>query len=172
MNFPVIPAIATTTALVTGLVCMEIYKLIENKELEAYRNSTINLALPLFQAAEPIPPKYSTVQLKTGEWKWSLWDRIDVDLGDVTLQTFVDHLQEKYGLEVNMLSYGASLLYSNFTAPKKAAERLKTKITELVKNIGKHEIRSDEKYLVLEPSVTNIETDEDLEIPYVRYKFR
>lgn len=41
----------------SGLVCLELLKVIQTKPLEAYRNTFANLALPLFAMAEPIPPK-------------------------------------------------------------------------------------------------------------------
>jgi ubiquitin-activating enzyme E1 len=38
-------------------VCLELYKVLQGKPVEAYRNTFANLALPLFAMAEPIPPK-------------------------------------------------------------------------------------------------------------------
>jgi len=39
----IIPAIVTTTSLVTGLVCLELYKVIQKKPFAVYRNAFVNL---------------------------------------------------------------------------------------------------------------------------------
>ncbi len=48
---------STQQALNAGLVCLELLKVVQSKQVEAYRNTFANLALPLFAMAEPIAPK-------------------------------------------------------------------------------------------------------------------
>jgi len=52
----IIPAIATTTAMVVGAVGMEIVKYLLKKEESKFVNLTANLALPLWIMNDPLPP--------------------------------------------------------------------------------------------------------------------
>ena len=119
----IIPAIATTTALVTGLVVLELYKIIDGKDdIEQYKNGFVNLALPFFGFSEPIASPKGEYEGKNGKVKIDkLWDRFEVE--NVTLKQFLQDFEDK-GLEVTMVSSGVSLLYASFYPPKKLAERL------------------------------------------------
>ncbi|GES96720.1 ubiquitin-activating enzyme E1 [Rhizophagus clarus] len=163
----IIPAIATTTSLVTGLVCLELYKIISNKDkIEDYKNGFVNLALPFFGFSEPIAmPKF-----KYHETEWSLWDRFDIE-GDLTLQEFLDFFKKNHELEVTMLSCGASMLYAFFLQGKKKDERKNMRLSELVESIAKKPIPQHVKALTLE-MVVNDRNDEDVEVPYVRLVIR
>lgn len=171
----IIPAIATTTALVTGMVCMEVYKVLQpsKNQIEDFRCFSCNLALPILSSSEPIAPAKTKTQLKNGEWGWSLWDRIEVREGDITLEQLMAHFQEKYGLEVTMLSHGASMIFYNFGVglKKKVKDRLKEKVSDLVQSVGGVELKAHDKYLILEACVQNAD-EQEVEIPYVRFRFR
>lgn len=119
----IIPAIATTTALVTGLVVLELYKIIDGKDdIEQYKNGFVNLALPFFGFSEPIASPKGTYQGKNGEVTIDkLWDRFETE--DVTLEQFLKDFEEK-GLTVTMISSGVSLLYASFYPASKNKDRL------------------------------------------------
>ncbi|CAD6587418.1 MAG: hypothetical protein TREMPRED_004753, partial [Tremellales sp. Tagirdzhanova-0007] len=155
----IIPAIATTTALAVGLVCLELYKLIDEKEkLEDYKNGFVNLALPFFGFSEPI----AAAKQKYGETSWTLWDRFELD-GNPTLQNILDWFKQTHQLEVQMVSQGVSMLWSAFVPQKKTADRLKMKMSELVEHVSKKPIPPWTKNLLVEVMV-NDENDEDVEV--------
>ncbi|KXS17786.1 ubiquitin-activating enzyme E1 [Gonapodya prolifera JEL478] len=163
----IIPAIATTTALVTGLVCLEFYKVVDGKSrLEDYKNGFVNLALPFFGFSEPI----AAPKLKYNDKEFTLWDRFEVD-HDPTLQEFLDLFQREHKLEVTMLSCGVSMLFSFFMPKKKLEERKALKISKLVETISKKPVPPHVKTLVLE-LCANDEQGEDVEVPYVRVKIQ
>tara|TARA_R110002050_G_scaffold300431_2_gene469768 strand:+ start:300 stop:548 length:249 start_codon:yes stop_codon:yes gene_type:complete len=75
----------------------------------------------MFSQSDPkAPPK-----MKYKETEVTLWDRIHVRLGkDITLAQLVDFLEEKEGIDVDMVAVGASLLYFNWMTAAKRKERM------------------------------------------------
>lgn len=119
----IIPAIATTTSLVSGLVCLELFKLISGKDnLESFKNGFVNLALPFFAFSEPLP----ALKVKYAEHEWSLWDRFEINQ-DVTLKELLEYFSKSHKLEVTMVSYDKSILFAFFLSKDKIAERLNMK---------------------------------------------
>jgi ubiquitin-activating enzyme E1 len=166
----IIPAIATTTALVTGLVNLELYKILDGKDdIEQYKNGFVNLALPFFGFSEPIASPKGKYQGSDGEVQVDmLWDRFEVE--NMTLQEFVDHFKAK-GLSVTMISSGVSLLYASFYAKSKLKDRMPLKLDKLVETISKKPIPEHQKNLIFEITAEDT-TEEDVEIPYVMVKLK
>ncbi|XP_069501606.1 ubiquitin-like modifier-activating enzyme 1 [Ambystoma mexicanum] len=169
----IIPAIATTTASVVGLVCLELYKIVQgHKKIESFKNGFMNLALPFFAFSEPI----SAPKNKYYDNEWSLWDRFEVrgmqaSGKEMTLREFLDYFKNMHKLEITMLSQGVSMLYSFFMPAAKLQERLDQSMTEIVTKVSKKKIGRHVNALVFE-LCCNDENDEDVEVPYVRYTIR
>jgi ubiquitin-activating enzyme E1 len=164
----IVPAIVTTTAAVTGLVCLELYKLFQSpaKKIEDYRNSFINLALPLFQSAEPQPP----AKRKYADKEFTLWDRIEVRLGDATIQQIIDYFQSEHQLEIDMLGVGAALVYAGWMGAK-AKERLPRKLTDVIQEITKAPLPAGQKHLMLEITASDADGNDIEDLPDVAYYF-
>ncbi|PPQ99897.1 hypothetical protein CVT24_009578 [Panaeolus cyanescens] len=158
----IIPAIATTTSLVTGLVCLELYKVIDGKnKLEDYKNGFVNLALPFFGFSEPIAAKKS----KYGNTEWTLWDRFEFK-NNPTLKELVDYFKNEHQLEITMVSQGVSMLWSSFIGKKKSEERLPMKFSNLVEHVSKKPIPPHVKHLIVEVMASDAD-DEDVEVPFI-----
>ena len=161
----IIPAIATTTALVSGLVFIEFYKLAQGlgNSLEPFKNGFVNLALPFFGFSTPI----AVPKIQYYDKQFTIWDRFELT-GDITLQEFIDYFKNEHKLYITMISQGNTLLYSFFLSKDKLAERINLKMTEVLKRISKRKIEPWVRSLVFE-LCCNDENDEDVEVPYVRY---
>ncbi|ULT95969.1 hypothetical protein L3Y34_004552 [Caenorhabditis briggsae] len=167
----IIPAIATTTAAVAGLVCVELYKVVDangvpKTPVERFKNTFLNLSMPFFSSAEPIlAPKKKYV-----DKEFTLWDRIDIQ-GPLTLKEFIDEVQKQTGgCEMSMLSAGQCLLFSFFMNGAKKEERLKTEVKAVYEELLKKKLHESVRAIVLEPMMTD-PNDEDVEVPYIRYAF-
>ncbi|BCR90544.1 E1 ubiquitin-activating protein ubaA [Aspergillus chevalieri] len=166
----IIPAIATATALVTGLVSLENYKIIDGKDdIEQYKNGFVNIALPFLGFSEPIGSPKGKYMGKQGEVSIDqIWDRFEVD--DIPLQDFLKYFSD-LGLEVSMVSSGVSLLYASFYPPAKLKDRLPLPMSKLVETISKKPVPEHQKNIIFEVTAED-QNEEDVEIPYVMVKLR
>ncbi|KAL0897316.1 hypothetical protein Bca101_081277 [Brassica carinata] len=160
----IIPAIATSTAMATGLVCLELYKVLDGgHKVEAYRNTFANLALPLFSMAEPVPPKV----VKHRDMAWTVWDRW-VLKGNPTLREVLQWLEDK-GLNAYSISCGSCLLFNSMFPRHK--ERMDKKVVDLARDIAKVELPPYRHHLDVVVACED-QDDNDVDIPLVSIYFR
>lgn len=160
----IIPAIATSTAMATGLVCLEFYKVLDvGHKVEDYRNTFANLALPLFSMAEPVPPKV----IKHQDMSWTVWDRWILK-DNPTLRELLQWLQSK-GLNAYSISYGSCLLYNSMFPKHK--ERMDRKLVDLAKEVAKADLPLYRKHFDVVVACEDDE-DNDVDIPQISIYFR
>lgn len=160
----IIPALATTTSIVAGLVTLELYKLVHgHNKVEKYRNTFMNIALPFITFTEPICAPVKEYKGK----KYTLWDHYDVK-GDMTLQEFLDYFENEHDMELDTILYNSYIVYGWMINPNELSKRLPMKITEIIEMVIKEPL--NKKSVLL-----SIDTDEEdsegnpLEVPMVRY---
>ena len=69
------------------------------------------------------------VSLQYVDTEWTLWDKIEFE-GNPSLREIVNWFQEKHGLEINMVSQGVSMLWSQFMPKKKVSENLTISLSQ------------------------------------------
>lgn len=156
--------------MVTGLICMELYKILQKKPIDKLLNTSCNLAIPMFLCSEPEPPATRVTIINGRELRWTPWDRVDIQDPNMTLQGLIDLMRSEYGTQLTMLSSGVTMLYSEFSNKKKMQERMGMKLSELVESVSKKKLNPGQKYIILEMINTDPETDEDVDLPYLRFK--
>mmetsp|Transcript_13065 Transcript_13065/g.17631 ORF Transcript_13065/g.17631 Transcript_13065/m.17631 type:complete len:156 (+) Transcript_13065:3978-4445(+) len=83
----IVPALATTTASISGLQTLELVKILKGCEQKDHRNIFMNLAVPVMTASEP----GDAIKTKLVEGlEVSLWDRWEVrNAAQMTLANFI-----------------------------------------------------------------------------------
>ena len=127
----IIPAIATTTSLVAGLITIEYlkYKAGLNK-LDDYKSWFVNLAINTFVAGEPIEMK--KIQIKEKEFNG--WTKFEENNQRLTLDMFIKKWSKILEEEINMVVYDSTILYSDFMGDNEV--NLNKNLSDLLKECG------------------------------------
>ncbi|KAJ8257910.1 hypothetical protein GJAV_G00191040 [Gymnothorax javanicus] len=163
----IIPAIATTTAAVSGLMCLELYKVVQgHRNMESFRSGFINMATQHYVMSQPFRAPTYCVAGK----RFSVWDDFPVQgvsssQKEMTLRELFAHIKCKYDLEITALFYGPAVLYTS-----SKTERLEQRVTDVVRTVTKADIP---KHLQVLEFIASFAEDEDCEtVPPIHYHFR
>eukprot|EP01107_Rhizomastix_libera_P017953 TRINITY_DN888_c0_g1_i4.p1 TRINITY_DN888_c0_g1~~TRINITY_DN888_c0_g1_i4.p1 ORF type:complete len:818 (-),score=277.81 TRINITY_DN888_c0_g1_i4:3485-5938(-) len=183
----IIPAIATTTALITGLVSLEMYKVIMGFPKAKICSSNINLAFDLFELFEPPNPNKAEKTYDPVEMAdvvpvpegFTVWDKVVINKGDMTVAEFIKMFPEwHHGVEVKMLmKSGASsgdsqslFLYSDFAPTKTMKEAVekykKMKMSAAYEDLYQVSLKG-KSYILLEGSFER--EDCPVKIPPIKF---
>lgn len=147
----IVPAMITTTGLVSALSCLELVKLLKGVPLTIHRNAFVNLALPFFAFTAPLPAE--EVMGANGETH-TIWDSIVIKGSSktpaelLTLSKFIEKLKKKADceddVEISSISFGPYMIYANFLHSHDE-ELLETSVLDIVREavIGDDEDEDD-----------------------------
>jgi ubiquitin-activating enzyme E1 len=158
----IIPAIATTTSVVSGLIVLEMVKYmlakfntIEHK-IENYRSTYVNLADTTLVYSEPIPA--GTIEV-AGQ-KFNVWTKFEFTQ-DTSLEKFKEYYENMFKTEISMIVYGTAMLYSDFMD----CDIDKTKnLSEIIKKINEDVDFNEISVLTIASS------NDDVNLPEIHFR--
>jgi ubiquitin-activating enzyme E1 len=148
----IIPAIATTTSAISGLILMEMLKyLMGFNNVNQYRSTFINLAEPVLIYSDPI----EAPMMEIGGVKVNSWTKFEYTK-DSTLSEFKEFYDKQFGTNITMIVIGTSMVYAEFIGPDSLNKKLSESIMESL----------DTQFIPSNVSVT-LATEDERELPSI-----
>ena len=172
----IIPAIATTTAAITGIVSLQLYTLYQTNKIDFLRDCYLNLGINSILLSEPreaIKNKDKENDpillgpVKAIPPNWTVWDKITINKS-MTCQELIDYIKDKYKVEASIITAGSITIIQTFMGSAK--NRLNRKIEDIYNENAKVKLGDEVKCLNLEIS-GDIE-DATAIMPTFRYVFK
>ena len=182
----IIPAIATTTAAITGFIGVELLKHVRQAALSDYRACTINLATNVYcceNLPDPIkkksgmdPATYMTVvAIPEGH---TVWDKVEVEGNEhTTVQQLLDAVKEQHhGVQIEMLATPTGTVFYNgieLLGDKSAVvkQRLSTPVVELHRQLIGPVTPDSRRYILFDCTIETESGDSGI-MPLIKFNFR
>ena len=145
----IIPAVATTTSLIVGLICIELLKYLSGlKSIEDYKSYFVNLSENNIIGFNPIEAQKKNINGK----EYNQWMKLDYILKDEnTIGEFLEYYNNIFNTNIETICFENSIIYSEIIGGDKSMN-LKEAIKEHTNNINISLIIMDE----LENDLPNI----------------
>ncbi|KAL0234236.1 hypothetical protein PCE1_001273 [Barthelona sp. PCE] len=120
----IIPAMVTTTALVTGLSMLELLKFATgSRDIDDYQSYYIDMAISTIL-------KFNPEEVKVEEGKlgnFSVWDYLEVDARNITLGDWIREFEAKLGGQAAMVEMDGNIVYSSWDPSNEERLAMKSK---------------------------------------------
>ena len=172
----IVPAIASTTAAVVGIVALQLYIMKTTDDIKNLRNCYFDLARNVICFENLRMNKFikdGNDKLEEGKKryklipeKYSIWDYLIINQ-TLTIKQFLDYMKKKYNVEVtSIISKKINLFLKN----NSTSDIFDKKIEEVYNNISSIKLFENKKYLMLEISG---EVDDCIaKMPLIKYNFK
>ena len=172
----IIPAIATTTAAITGIVSLQLYTLYQTNKIDFLRDCYLNLAINSIFMSEPKP----AIQMKDKDYdpillgpvkaippNWTVWDKMVINKS-MTVKELINYIKEKYEVEVSIITAGNVTIIQTFMPSSKA--RMEQKIEDIYNANSK--VKLDDKTTYLNLEISGDIGDATALMPMFKYIFK
>ena len=165
----IIPAIATTTASIVGLVSLQLLTLMQSEDINYLRDCSFNLAFNNFVKTIPTQCEYiNDNQIENIKYipdKFTIWDFIEIN-ESMTIKKFIEYFEKNYKIKISSISSNNINLY-NFTLDDNICD---LKIEEAFDKKSRIKLFEGKKFLILDI----LGTYENLTVktPRIKYRFK
>ena len=167
----IIPAIASTTAGITGLACLQIYTLLKTTNLKFFRSSAFNLATSEFDLYIPEETRYITSSPKTEKYpekravpeNFTVWDKLVIYGPNKTVKDFIDFFMNVYHIDLDYINYNNVTIASPIDGDKDYDKSIEQLIEEKLKK----PLDTSIKYIKLE--ISGSIDDAEAITPIIKY---
>jgi ubiquitin-activating enzyme E1 len=170
----IVPAIASTTATVTGFACMQLFSLINSENISLIKNFCFNTSDNFYQINNPSDVIHMQDQeyneLLDGPSKavplgWTVWDIINIK-GPMTCKTFVEYFEKEYDVKILAISSNSKTIIIMYMPSR--IKKLNLKIEEIYDN--NYGLKKEQNYLWLD--ITGKKDNIDVVMPKIKYSFK
>lgn len=177
----ILPALATTTACITGFVQLELYKHIKGVDLDSYRAATINLATNVYCCENLPDPVKTTTGLDQATYMqvvaipegFTTWDTVELKAPNATLKEFMEAFtKQHHGAHIDMLCVGKATIYNEAIDVGTSDEDLNKKLIDIYTAVCGPVFPPDREYLVFDSYTCEDASGETGVAPRIRYYFR
>lgn len=172
----IVPAIASTTTAVVGIVALQLYIMKTTDDIKNLRNCYFDLARNVICFENLRMNKFikdGNDKLEEGKKryklipeKYSIWDYLIINQ-TLTIKQFLDYMKKKYNVEVtSIISKKINLFLKN----NSSSDIFDKKIEEVYNNISSIKLFENKKYLMLE--ISGEVDDYIAKMPLIKYNFK
>ena len=167
----IVPAIASTTAAITGLASLQIYTLLQTDNIQNMKCSAINLGISDYDIFCPEETRYITnkekneksKEIKVIPCRHTVWDHIEIKGPGITIRELINLFKLKYNITIDFINSGSIVISSPLDDEE---EDFDSTIEDLYSKETKVNIDSL-KYIELK--IISIDKNIKYSIPLVKY---
>jgi len=178
----IIPAIATTTAMITGFVQLEVYKYIKGVDLTAHRAATCNLGTNVF-CVEMLPdPRRKKTGLDPDSYMqctavpegYTVWDKVVINKPGLNLADFLAEFKSvHHGATItNLTSINGKILYNDFGDAKAIEANKVTPLIDLYQRVEGPVFPASRNYVILVAAGLDDKDGNTAVCPLIVYQYK